>query len=66
MLTQISTFSKFKRNKPSQVCTADDLFGRMVAAELKQISHERKRFVKQKTIARIVSTASKQHTFTNF
>ena len=48
VLNEISAFLKFKRNKPMSTNTADDLFGKMIAAELKQIPEERKSIVKHK------------------
>ena len=47
VLNEISAFLKLKRNKPMSTNTADDLFGKMIAAELKQIPEERKSIVKR-------------------
>ena len=47
VLKEITAFLKFKRNKSTPVDSADSLFGRMVATELKQIPEERKRVIKQ-------------------
>ena len=48
VLNEISAFLKFKRNKPMSINTADGLFGKVIAAELKQIPEERKSIVKRK------------------
>ena len=47
VLNEISAFLKFKRNKPMFTNIADDLFGKMISAELKQIPEKRKSIVKR-------------------
>ena len=46
VLSEITAFLKFKLNKSASVDSAGDLFGKMVAAESKQIPDERKRVIK--------------------
>ena len=47
VLNEIPAFLKFKRNKPTSTNTADDSFGKMIAAELKQMPEGRKSIVKR-------------------
>ena len=47
VLSEITAFLKFKRNKTTPVDSADDLFEKMIAAELKEIPEERKGVIKQ-------------------
>ena len=48
VLKEISDFMRFKKSK---LMLSNDVFGRMVAAELKQLPEENKRFVKREITA---------------
>ena len=61
VMSEIASFLKFKRNKPATVTTADDLFGKMIAAELKLLPEKRKRIVKQE-----ITTVLYRHQTTTF
>ena len=47
VLNEILAFLKFKRNKPMSTNTTDDLFGKMITAELKHIPEKKKSIVKR-------------------
>ena len=51
VLKEISDFLRFKKRKSMLSNDVDDVFRRMVAAELKQLPEENKRFVKREITA---------------
>ena len=64
VLNKISAFLNFKRNKPMSTNTADDLFGKMIADELKQIP-EKKEHCQTRNYRHNIPT-SRQHNCKNF